>query len=307
MSNQVGFGASQEVKEGAAVNYYTGVENFKVVGLNPDKKELEEIYGREINFDPEYLGETDIEDGDGKRTVPQYRLDFYLANEDNSITTKAQFYIADTHHKSATGKYKVINSFGRTTWLTEDAIKSKIAPDNMSWYNMTGVKVAKRNEDHLIDFLVNLLNLPYKIEELANESEAYASLSKEQWADIFSGDVSLLKTILNNTNNKVGFLMGVKTKADGKLVQVVYNRKALRQYAKPSTRANKYQYLLKDVKSSKDAGAFGNVEFGDDDCEIREFVVGSTKISSENTNQMDVFAQSNVESDEFADNDSWMN
>jgi hypothetical protein len=301
-----GFGSSQDIKEGPVVKYYTGVENFKVVAINPSKAELEAIYGREINFEPEYLGTTEVEDGDGKREVPQYRIDLYLANEDNSITTKAQFYIADTHHASQTGKYKVINSFGRTTWLTKEDIQSRTLPSNMQWYNPTGLKIAKRGEEHLIDFLVNLLNLPFKIDELEDESDAYASIDNNAWAKIFQGDVSLIKGILDNTNNKIGLLLGVKTKADGKLVQTVFNRKSLRQYTKSSTRANKYQYLTKDLEESKAAGAFGNVEFGADDYEIREFEVGSTKISSENSNQTDVFAQASGAQDEFPDNNKWM-
>lgn len=314
MSNVTGgFGASQDVQEGPLVKYYTGVENFKVIAVNPSKEELEAIYGRELNFTPEYLGETEVEDGDGKRTVPQYRIDLYLANEDNSITTKAQFYIADTHHLSATGKYKVINAFGKTTWLTKEDVQNQSLPENMQWYNPTGLKVAKRGEEHLIDFLVNLLNLPFKINELADPSEAFASISSEQWAKIFSGDVSLIETIINSTNNKIGVLLGVKTKSDGKLVQTIYNRKTLRQYTKSSNRANKYAYLQRDLKESKAAGAFGNVDFGvnengEGSYDLAEFIVGATKISTENTNQMDIFETTSGAQDEFAGgNDDWMN
>ncbi len=311
--NQIGFGASQEASETPAVKYWTGVENFKVVAVNPSKEELEAIYGRELNFTPEYLGETEVEDGDGKRTVPQYRVDFYLSNEDNSITTKAQFYIADTHHLSQSGKYKVINSFGKTTWLTKEEVTTKSLPQNMQWYNTSGLKVAKRGEDHLIDFLVNLLNLPYKIEELGDPSEAYASISNEQWAKIFQGDLALFRSIIENTGNSIGVLLGVKTKADGKLVQTIYNRKTLRFYTKNANRVDKYKWLQKDLQQSTAAGAFGNVDFGvsretaEGSYELREFVVGATSISTENTNQTDIFATDSGAQDEFADNDSWMN
>ena len=301
-----GFGASQDVAETVARKYYTGVENFKVVGINPTKAELEIMYGREINFDPEYIGTTKVEDGDGEREVPQMRLDFYLANEEGDITTKAQFYIGDTHHKSQTGKFKVINAFGKSTWLTEDAIKSKVMPDNMSWYNATEVKVAKRGEEEVIAFLTNLLNLPFKIDELADPSEAFAKISSQEWTKIFAGDVSLLRNIIAGTNNKVGVLLGVKTKTDGGLVQAIFNRHTLRQYTLHSTKASKFKYLEKDVTEAKTAGAFGNVEFGPVDYALREFEVGATKISAANTNQTDVFAQADAGSGEFADNDNWM-
>ena len=307
MSN--GFGASQEVKSGGAIKRYTGAENFKVVSVNPTKAELEVIYGREINFDPEYVGETEVKDGDGDRTVPQIRLDFYLANEDDSITTKIQFYVANTHHKSASGKFKVINAFGKDTWLEQEAIQSKVLPDNyIKWYKTDGLKVAKRGEVELISFLTNLLNLPFNLDKLDDVSDAYAQITKEEWVKIFTGDISLLRQVVGGTNNKVGVLMGVKTKGDGKLVQAVFNRHTLRQYSISSTRANKFQYILRDLDEAVAAGAFGNVDFGPRDLEVREHELSPTKISSDNTNQTDIFATAdNAEVEAVASEDnSWL-
>ena len=123
----MGFGKSNEVKEGGSRKFFTGVENFNVVAVNPTKAQLEELYGREISYEPEYTGTQTVSDSDGEREVPQVRLDFYLNNSDadNPITTKASFYVMNTHHKSQTGKIKVINDFGKTTWLVEDDVKSK--------------------------------------------------------------------------------------------------------------------------------------------------------------------------------------
>ena len=303
-----GFGKEVEVSGGAVRKLYVGAENFKVVGINPTKAELEVMYGREINFDPEYVGTTKVTDSDGEREVPQVRLDFYLANEDNSLTTKLQFYIADTHHKSQTGKYKVINSFGRDTWLDGEAIKTKVVPDNMHWYRSDGVKVAKRGEVELISFMVNLLNLPFNLDKVSDVSEAYASISKEQWAAIFGGDTSLLKGLIDNTNNKIGVLLGVKTKGDGKLVQTTFNRHTMRQYVIPSSRAEKFKYVLKDLDESQAAGAFGNVDFGPRDLSLREHNITPTAISTENASQMDVFAVATPSEDGVtAESDDWLN
>lgn len=300
------FGKSNDVQDGPVRKYYTGVENFKVVGVNPTKAELETMYGREINYEPEYISENEVEDGDGKRTVKQIRLDFYLANEDNSITTKIQYYVSDTHHKSANNTYKVINDFGKSTWLSQEAVKTKMLPDNMSWYNASGVKVAKRGEEELISFLINLLNLPTKIEQLDDVSDAYAKISNEEWVKIFSGDVSLLREIIENTSNKVGVLLGVKTNSEGKLSQATYKNMVLRQYVLGSTRENRFSYLLKSLKNSKDYGAYGNVDFGDDNFILSEYSVTPTKISTENTNQEDIFSSAEpVEA--FDDSDDWMN
>ena len=302
------FGKGEEIKEGGQRKLFTGAENFKVVGVNPTKAELEELYGREINFDPEYIGDTKVSDGDGEREVNQIRLDFYLANEDDSVTTKIQFYVANTHHKSQTGKFKVINSFGKDTWLDQESIQNKTLPDNMSWYKADGVKVAKRGEVELISFLVNLLNLPFNLDKVDDVSEAYARIDKEEWAKIFAGDVSLLRTIVEGTNNKIGVLLGVKTKGDGKLVQACFNRHTLRQYSISSTRANKFQYILKDLDEAVAAGAFGNVNFGPRDLSLREFEASPTPISTENTNQLDVFATAGGSEEEVAaGEDDWLN
>jgi len=301
-----GFGAGQEVTAGSAKKLYTGAENFKVVGVNPSKDELEEIYGREINFDPEYVGTTTVSDGDGEREVPQIRLDFYLSNEEGDLKTKIQFYVGNTHHKSQTGKFKVINSFGKDTWLTEESIKSGNMPPNMQWYNNDGVKVAKRGEVELISFLVNLLNLPWDTSKVSDPSECYAKISKEEWKTIFAGDVTLLRNVIGSTNNKVGVLLGVKTKGDGKLVQTTFNRHTLRQYTIPSAKASKFTYILKDLDEAVAAGAFGNVDFGARDLSVREFELIPTSISSGNTDQADVFATADTSDADVDNSDDWL-
>jgi len=278
MSN---FGKGQEISEGGNRKLFTGAENFKVVAVNPTKAELEVIYGREITYDPEYTGTTTVSDGDGEREVNQIRLDFYLDNQDenNPIRTKASFYVADTHHKSQTGKVKVINDFGRTTWLTKEDIDSGDMPSNMQWYNASGVKVARRGEEEVIDFLVNLLNLPFDLKKLDDVSDAYAKISKSEWTAIFNGDVSIFRDVIKSTNNKIGVVLGVKTKADGGQMQAIFNRKTMRQYIVSSNKADKFKWVLKDLLDAKANGAFGNVDFGPEDLELREFTVTPTQLS----------------------------
>jgi len=302
-----GFGKAQEVTDGPTRKLYTGAENFKVLVVNPTKEEIEDLYGREIQYTPEYVNTTEVEDGDGKRTVDQIRLDFFLSNDDDSITTKAQFYIAKTHHKSQTGKIRVINDFGKTAWLEKDHIASKTTPDNMSWYNSSGMKVAYRGEEELISFLSNLLNLPWDLSKLDDASDAHARISKEEWAKIFAGDVSLIRSIIESTNNKVGVVLGVKTKQDGGHVQSMFNRTTLRQYTIHSAKADKFKYVLKDIIEAKAAGAFGNVEFGPDDLELREFSITPDQLTMDLADEADVFDTAGVVADKVAaEDDNWL-
>jgi len=301
------FGKGEEIKEGSAVKLYTGVENFRVVAVNPSKEEMEKMYDRELNFTPEYVGTTKVTDSDGEREVNQIRLDFFLANEDNSITTKVQFYVADTHHRSTSGKYKCINSFGRDIWLEKDAVQTKTLPDNLSWYNADGVKVAKRGETEMISFLVNLLNLPFNLDKVSDVSEAYARIDKAEWAKIIGGDVTLLRNIVAGTNNKIGILLGVKTTGEGKLRQTALNNHTLRQFTLSSTKPAKYKYILKDLDDAKANGALGNVDFGPRSLILGEHQLEATVISDENTNQTDIFATAETPTgSDMEDDQDWL-
>ena len=265
------------------------------------------MYDRELNFTPEYVGTTKVTDSDGEREVNQIRLDFFLANEDNSITTKVQFYVADTHHRSASGKYKCINSFGRDIWLEKDAVQTKTLPDNLSWYNADGVKVAKRGETEMISFLVNLLNLPFNLDKVSDVSEAYARIDKAEWAKIIGGDVTLLRNIVAGTNNKVGILLGVKTTGEGKLRQTALNKHTLRQFTLSSTKPAKYKYILKDLDDAKANGALGNVDFGPRSLILGEHQLEATVISDENTNQTDIFATAETPTgSDMEDDQDWL-
>lgn len=302
MSN---FGKGKEISDGGGRKLFTGAENFKVVAVNPTKTELEAIYGREVSYEPEYTGTTTVSDGDGEREVNQVRLDFFLSNEDanNQINTKVSFYVADTHHKSQTGKVKVINAFGRTTWLTKEDIQSGEMPANMTWYNATDIKVAKRGEEEVIDFLVNLLNLPFDLSKVDDPSDAYAKISKEEWKTIISGDVTIFRDVIGSTNNKIGVVLGVKTKADGGQMQSVYNRKTFRQYVLNGTKADRFKWVLKDIHDAKANGALGNVDFGPDSLALAEYSVTPTQLSLDNMGSGDdAFATT----EDTSSDDDWL-
>lgn len=300
------FGNSVDVGDSIVRKYYTGVQNFEVTAINPTKGELEKMYGRDINYDPEYIGTTTVTDGAGEREVTQIRLDFFLRNEIEDLSLKASFYLVDTFHKGQSGKFKVINDFGNTTWLTEEDIKSGDVPENMQWYNKSGMKIAKRGEEEVIDFLKNLLNLPIDLSKVTDVTTAYARFPKEELVKIFAGDVSMLSKVILNTNNKIGLLLGVKTKADNGMVQAVYNRKTLRQYIMNSTKADKFKYIQKDLAEAKANGAYGNVEFGPLDMVFREHSITPSSLNTSNLPPADdVFGNPSEISSEG--DEDWMN
>lgn len=296
----MGFGKGEEIKEFEGRKYYTGVENFIVTAVNPSKDDLEKLWGREIQFTPEYLGTQTVSDADGEREAPQARIDFFLVSDgDDPIRTKVSFYITNTHHKSQTGKLKVINAYGDDTWLTEEDIKAGTLPANMSWYDNTGVKIAKRGEAELIDFVKNLLNIAFNNAKTVNKKDAIAGITDDQWVDIFKGDYTVLRHIIASTNNKVGLALGVKTSAtDNTLRQEIYNRKSLRQYTLHSTKADKFKWLAKDIMEAQAGGALAQVDFGPADYALREFEIVPTELDATNApEEGDVFGGANSEQD----------
>ena len=48
-------GKTQESTEAQEFSKYVGYSNSYIVAVNPNKKELEEIYGREQEKEPEYM------------------------------------------------------------------------------------------------------------------------------------------------------------------------------------------------------------------------------------------------------------
>lgn len=286
----MGFGKGEEIQEGR--KYYTGIQNFTVTAVNPSKEELEKLWGREIQFDPEYISKKTVSDADGEREVSQVRLDFYITSSGAEvINTKATFYISNTHHKSQTNKLKVINAYGKDAWISEADIKAKQVPSNMQWFDTNGMKVAKRGEVELIDFLKNLLNIAMNLDKLVNKEDGYARVTPEEWADIFNGDYTMLRDLVKTTNNKVGLALGVKTSSDNSLRQVVYTKKALRQFVLDSTKADKFKWIAKDILEAQASGSLAQVDFGPVDYSLREFTIQPTALDQDNMpDQTDVFA-----------------
>ena len=83
------FAKGQESTDGAIVKRYTGVAPCFVVGVNPNKEELERIYGTTIDSVPEYRSSVEA---DGKK-VETVRIDFIVKTDptksnDIEMTTK---------------------------------------------------------------------------------------------------------------------------------------------------------------------------------------------------------------------------
>jgi hypothetical protein len=148
--------------EGFKKTLFTGITPLKVLCVNPDKKELEAIYGRELEKTPEYLSADE-------NNVKKVRFDFIVQTVPNDklgvdveVVDKVSYFLEDKPNVSQGGKFQVINLYGETTWATKEEIQAKKLPDNMSFYDTTGMRAAFKGEEELVNFLKQFLGIPNK-------------------------------------------------------------------------------------------------------------------------------------------------
>lgn len=182
---------------------YKGMAAFNIVAVNPTKAELEALTGREIENDPEYVGKTD----EGKEQV---RVVFYAKtapeaklNNGIELLVPISFMLTKDYRVGQTsGKYQIIDKFGRTAWATKEEVQSKAIPQYSSGpANISAdYRLAWQGEEFLTDFLIQWLNIPgpavYKdkvwvMKENTDDSEVSLDM-----AALFKGDVKELKELV---------------------------------------------------------------------------------------------------------------
>ena len=182
---------------------YKGMAAFNIVAVNPTKAELEALTGRELENEPEYVGKTD----EGKEQV---RVVFYgktapdaKLNNGIEMLIPISFMLTKDYRVGQTsGKYQIIDKFGRTTWATKEEVQSKAIPQYTSGpANISAdYRLAWQGEEFLTDFLIQWLNIPgpavYKdkvwvMKENTDDSEVSLDM-----AALFKGDVKELKELV---------------------------------------------------------------------------------------------------------------
>lgn len=182
---------------------YKGMAAFNIVAVNPTKAELEALTGRELENEPEYVGKTD----EGKEQV---RVVFYgktapdaKLNNGIEMLIPISFMLTKDYRVGQTsGKYQIIDKFGRTAWATKEEVQSKAIPQYTSGpANISAdYRLAWQGEEFLTDFLIQWLNIPgpavYKdkvwvMKENTDDSEVSLNM-----AALFKGDVKELKELV---------------------------------------------------------------------------------------------------------------
>lgn len=277
-------GKTQESTESQESKKYIGLASSFVVAVNPTKKELESIYGREMANDPEYVVDTD--NGKEARITLVLKTDPKV-NNGIELLTRAMFTLRNAPaYNSDQSKVQVIDKFGNVAWAaTEDAKAGKklFSANGKELKIDSSYRMACVGEADLIGFLkaylciedaFNYINGSWVLKD--NTDNFIFGL--ENIKDYFSGDFSEIKeAIVLQPNNKVKLLYGVRNK-DGVLYQSVITRNGmvLPNYAGSKAIA----HLEKDLMKAKNAGSFSTTELRVQ--ELSEFSVEPTNLDTDN-------------------------
>ena len=261
MSISVG-NETKETQGGARL--MTGLVPMMVVAVNPSKKELEAIYGRDLDKEPEYLSADE-------QGVKKLRIDFIMKTVINDklgcneeIITKVPFFLDDKPAYTSDGsKVYMLNLYGENACIPVEDAKKNTLPENMQWYNTTKMRPAYRGEIELVGFLKQYLGIPnraFKDKVIPDVSKAEIQLEKIK--NYFNGDIKEFVSVVNlrKPTNIILLAGGVRTTDDNKQYQAWYLKKPLKYGT------TNLDYIKRDIAERQSQM---NVDFGPADLRFR--------------------------------------
>lgn len=282
-------GKTQESRETSeSFKKYVGIASSYVVAVNPTKKELEALYGREMANEPEY-----VVDGDNGKEA---RVTFIVkTNPETSngveMLNRVTFTLRNTpaYNRDET-KVQVIDKYGNVTWAkVEDAKAGKklFSESGNALRIDDSYRMAAHGEPELVNFLKIYLGIGSAFDYIngswvKKDTADDCVFGLEKVKDYFKGDFSEIKeAIALQPNNRVKLLYGVRTTDDNKQYQAVATRLNMVLYNAAGSRA--YEALEKELERAKQNGAFPNTVFsnsGNTVKDLEEYNLVPTDLSS---------------------------
>jgi hypothetical protein len=291
---------------------FIGVGSFRVLGVNPNKEEMEKFLGRELSQEPVYLKDM-VDTNDNNKPYKQLRVTYMIqadlkdhegkdikANQllTEPFKTTITFFL-DSRYNFNSDKTKVqgIDKYGRTAWMTVEQAKNHQIPV----YANGPAKIDKdyrpayRGEAELLNFIKNYLNVASidtynknTNEWVTNQHPEDCEASLDNIQKYFKGDISELKehcTLM--PTNLVKLLVGVKTNNEGKQFNVVFTK------ATAKNGSNPFNYFKKEVDA--DSAYHTDTVYSDEvDGTITSIHEYSEKVQATD------FSKTSVEEDPFA-------
>lgn len=257
---------------------YKGMAAFNVVAVNPTKKELEALQGRDIENEPKYKGKND--DGVDTMRVVLYAKTNPEAKVNGGIELMIpiSFMLVKAQRVGqSSGKIQVIDKYGRTAWATPEELANKAIPQYASGpANISkDYRPAYQGEEQLVDFLIQWLNIPnpanYKDGKWImkpNPEDSEVSLDMEA---LFKGDITEIQGLVKLASvYLVKAAVGIRTTDEGKQYQAVFTKfvkNAITDYSRIDAAITEFQ----------SAGGAPNTEFSVEP--LHENVVEATQFA----------------------------
>ena len=248
-------------KEAQEFKRYIGVCPVFVKAVNPNKAEHEKLFNTTLEEAPVYVQDKEDNDGNSYKNV---RISVVLQPDtekigfDMPLITMPLFITNQKQYGANSGKYQVVDKYGRFAWATEAEISAKEIPTYSNGKKAdisNDYRIAYVGEEDLTNFIRVFLCIPSITKWDNNEKcmvpntdvkpeECECRLDIETFEKFFKGDFSEIKDILGfQPTNKVKVCLGVRTDANGKLFQSVYTKKFI------SNAATNYSSLDKALQA----------------------------------------------------------
>lgn len=258
-------------KEAQEFKRYIGVCPVFVKAVNPNKTEHEKLFNTTLEEAPVYVQDKEDAEGNSYKNV---RISIVMQPDVEKIgfemplITMPLFVTNQKQFGAKSGKYQVVDKYGRFAWATEAEISAKEIPTNSNGKKAdisNDYRIAYVGEEALTKFIRAFLYIPEITVWDNNEQcrvpntkdkpeECECRLDVETFEKLFKGDFSEIKEILGfQPNNKVKVCLGVRTDANsGKLFQSVYTKKFI------SNAATNYSSLDKMLQADASYAAENN-------------------------------------------------
>lgn len=257
---------------------------YNLIAISPNIAALKAMKDSGLNIyvpteEPIYFGLESPKFGETDKTTPYFDAVMYLRNvdvPDNIVQVRHRIF--NLNEVSDAGKYKVINMYGSTTYITEQEYNAGIIPALMDFYVNEGVKRSLKGEEHFIGFCRALYNQQAvnnptaknpKVLDIDKRPLHKFYLTDANYEKLFKGDFSEIReALLSVPDAKVGYLTGVKTTAEGKEYQDFFIDVPLRSFQVNGT---KDDYMVTKLQDAMAHGRYASTQFGLPDTKGREY------------------------------------
>lgn len=266
---------------------YIGVAPCYIKGINPNKAQLEEIYERPQEKEPEYVGEVEVTEGNNKVKYANVRLSFLALPDPEKVHIELKpisttlFLQNRYRYNRDQTKVQVIDKYGRTAWVTIEQAKNHEIPmySNGPANLDKDYRPAYVGEEELTNFLIAYLDIPSVMRYNNTEKKWYmvehpedSECRLDHIADYFKGNFSELREALAlQPANKVKILFGIRTDNEGRQYQTAFTQMFLKNSV------SDYSKLDAAVQERKNVGAYSTTEFETTD--FHEYSVKSTTLT----------------------------